>query len=301
VKSIHVIVPDLNRKSKLCGGLIAVIRHCYTIAGNLEKRMSFRRMLPFLLLNVLVSLAVVLAMLWWWDRREPETAVVEATVAAAIADNTVVNAPALPTVALQPDANAAANAADRPGVHVVQAGETLGAISLEYDVPVDAIMAANGMENANFLAVGQELVIPEPGAAVPTAEAEVEATAVAGSTDALPTPIPTEPAATGEAALAIARVISAGQLGVEAIEIVNNGSSEAALQNWTLSDQDGNSFSFGQITLYGDGAGITLHTAAGQDSATDIFWGRDAAVWQSGETVVLADATGTPQAEFQVP
>ncbi len=31
--------------------------------------MSFRRMLPFLLLNVLVSAVTVLAVLWWWDGR----------------------------------------------------------------------------------------------------------------------------------------------------------------------------------------------------------------------------------------
>ncbi len=261
--------------------------------------MSFRRMLPFLLLNVLVSLAVVLSMLWWWDRREPEPTAVEAALTAAVADDLVVDAPVLPTAALQPDANVAGDSAERPGVHVVQAGETLGQISLQYDVPVDAIMAANGMDNPNFLAVGQELAIPEEGAPLPAIEAE--ATVEADSPAALPSPIPTEPASAGEADLAIARVISAGQLGIEAIEIVNNGSSEATLQNWTLSDQDGNSFTFGQITLYGDGAGILLHTAAGQDSATDIFWGRDTSIWQRGETVVLYDAAGNPQAEFQVP
>jgi hypothetical protein len=260
--------------------------------------MSFRRMLPFLLLNVLVSLAVVLSILWWWDRREPEPAALAVAVSTAAAEATVAGAPALPTVTLQPDANvAAASAGDRPGIHVVQAGETLGQISLQYDVPVEAIMAANAMDNPNFLAVGQELTIPEEGAPLPT----VQATAVADTTDIQPTPLPTEPAPTGQAALAISRVLSAGDAGLEAIELVNNGTSEAALQGWTLRDQDGNTYTFGQITLYGDGAGITLHTSAGQDSATDIFWGRDAAVWQSGETVVLSDAAGTSQAEFQVP
>ena len=34
--------------------------------------MSYQRMLPFLLLNILVSAAVMLAILWWWDRRVPE-------------------------------------------------------------------------------------------------------------------------------------------------------------------------------------------------------------------------------------
>lgn len=260
--------------------------------------MSFRRMLPFLLLNVLVSLSVVLAMLWWWDRREPEPELAIAAVTAAQAEEVAAVGTAQPTpAALQPDANLPEAAPDRPDVHVVQAGETLGQISLQYDISVDALMAANGMDNPNFLAVGQELTIPADGAPLPTAVA----TAAADADSALPTPLPTEPASEGEAQLAIARIISVGQVGLEAVELVNNGSSEASLLNWTLSDQDGNSYTFKQITLYGGGAGITLHTATGQDSATDIFWGRDAAAWQSGDTVVLYDAAGTPQAEFQVP
>jgi LysM repeat protein len=259
--------------------------------------MSFRRMLPFLLLNVFVSLAVVLSVLWLWDRRQPEPEAVAAALTTAVAESPVVDAPVLSTPVLQPDANLAADAADRPDVHVVQAGETLGQISIQYDISVEAIMAANGMDNANFLAVGQELTIPQEGAPLPT----LEATAVAGAEAALPTPLPTEPPPEGEAQLAVARVIAAGQLGLEAVEVINNGSSQASLQGWTLSDGQGNSYTFSQVTLFGDGAGIMLHTATGQDGATDIFWGRDAAVWQSGDTVVLSDAAGTPQAEYQVP
>ena len=34
--------------------------------------MSYRRMLPFLLINIIVSATVVLAILWWWDGRNEE-------------------------------------------------------------------------------------------------------------------------------------------------------------------------------------------------------------------------------------
>ena len=163
-------------------------------------------------------------------------------------------------------------------MHVVQAGETLGQISIQYDISVEAIMAANGMDNANFLAVGQELTIPQEGAPLPT----VEATAVAGAEAALPTPLPTEPAPEGEAALSIARVIAAGQLGLEAVEVINNGSSQASLQNWTLSDGQGNDYTFNQVTLFGGGAGITLHTATDR-MAQPIFSG--AATPQCGRAV----------------
>ena len=47
-----------------------------------------------------------------------------------------------------------------PLIHWVVAGETLYAIALEYGVTVEAIVAANGLEDPNRLQVGQELVIP---------------------------------------------------------------------------------------------------------------------------------------------
>ena len=45
--------------------------------------------------------------------------------------------------------------------HVVQAGETLLGIALQYNTTTQAIMQANNLANPNLLRVGQELVIPE--------------------------------------------------------------------------------------------------------------------------------------------
>jgi LysM repeat protein len=45
--------------------------------------------------------------------------------------------------------------------HVVQPGETLLAIAVQYDTTTEAIMQANNLTDANYLRVGQELVIPE--------------------------------------------------------------------------------------------------------------------------------------------
>ncbi len=268
--------------------------------------MSLRRMLPFLLLNVLVSAAVMLAILWWWDGRgaEPEPMAVELpqeileeplpvnSGGTAVIDEAAVEEPGLET-----------SAEPGPGTHTVQAGDTLGQISLKYDVPVDEIMNANGMDNPNFLSVGQELIIPEAG--VPLSdpqEAEDSEALVEDSVGSeLPTPIPTEPAVEGEALLAIADVVSPGQPALEAIQIVNNGSREAALRDWKITDQLGNTYTFGQLTLFGDGAGILLHTGAGLDSATDLFWGLEETLWNSGDRVVLYDDAGTVQAEFLIP
>jgi len=73
------------------------------------------------------------------------------------------------------------------------------------------------------------------------------------------------------------------------------------MRNWKLTDQMGNTYTFGQLTLYGGGAGIYLHTGAGQDNATDLFWGREEALWKSGDRVVLYDDAGDVRAEFEIP
>lgn len=268
--------------------------------------MSFRRMLPFLLLNVLVSAAVMLAILWWWDGREAETEPVaaalpqesvEESLPANSGDTAVIDEAAVE------EPGSETSAEPGPGTHTVQAGDTLGQISLKYDIPVDDIMSANGMDNPNFLSVGQELIIPQPGAPLPepqeTEDSEEMVEEPAGGD--LPTPIPTEPAIEGESLLAIAEVISPGQPSLEAIQIVNNGSREATLHNWKITDQLGNTYTFGQLTLFGDGAGISLHTGAGLDSATDLFWGLEETLWNSGDRVVLYDDAGTVQAEFLIP
>lgn len=265
--------------------------------------MSFRRMLPFILVNILVSATVVLAILWWWEGRKEDTlAVISEVPEAAVVIPTEPANPALNEPEAQPEdvQTEGQEASSGLEVHVVGAGETLGQISIRYDVPMDELMAANGMDNPNFLFVGQELIIPGPGDVVAeeeTAETEPQETAVA----ALPTPIPTEPPAEGEALITIAEVIGPGDVPIEAVQIVNNGSSEMALKDWKLADQFGNFYTFGPITLFGDGAGILVHTTSGQDSATDLFWGHENSLWESGDMVILYDAAGAVQAEFQVP
>jgi lysozyme len=45
-------------------------------------------------------------------------------------------------------------------VHVVQSGDTLYGIAEQYGTDVEAIIAANGLTDADFLSLGQELQIP---------------------------------------------------------------------------------------------------------------------------------------------
>ncbi len=73
-------------------------------------------------------------------------------------------------------------------VHVVQTGDSLFRIALQYGTTVDAIVQANNLINANLIIVGQELVIPG-------------ATGTAAPAPAAPAPAaPAAPASTGTAA-----------------------------------------------------------------------------------------------------
>lgn len=258
--------------------------------------MSVRRMAPFILINIVVSATVVLLILFLWDSRTPEeeTAAVVATeplptvpVAAGLEGSTSVAAPATQA----PQENS-----DGQTVHIVQAGETLGIISQQYDVPVDDIMAANGISNPNFIQVNQELIIPIGG--LPTATPAPSPTA---TPELAPSPISTEPPVEGEAVIEISEVIGVGSLADEAVSIVNTGSRPIALLDWELSDEDDTVYTFGQVTLFGDGAAILVHTEVGQDGFSDLYWGLEQPVWESGETVTLTDAEGTVRVTYAIP
>jgi len=267
--------------------------------------MSFRRMLPFIFINIVVSATVVLAILWIWDgRKEDPLAAFDAAPEIPQALVPQDEAPAAESVPTEASAVAIAIPEEEgPEVHIVGAGETLGVISTRYDISIDEIMSANGMSNPNLLYIGQELIIPLAEIVEEAAEEAPEAVEVAevDDEDLLPTPIPTAPAGEGEVIIEIAEVIGPGQLPLEAVQIVNNGGREVKLSEWKLADQFGNYYTFSPFTLYGDGAGIMIHTAAGEDDATNLFWGEEESIWQSGEKVILYDADGTVQAEFSIP
>ncbi len=256
--------------------------------------MTLRRMLPFLFLNIIVSATVVMLILSWWDsQQEEETAVAAATEIAITAPAATMAAATILAVTDTPAPG------DDPAVYIVQSGDTLGSISTEFDVPLEDIMIANELTSADFIFVGQALVIPIGG--LPTATPEPPEPTLTPTPNIPPSPIPTEPLSIGEVDIQITEVIGLGQLTEEAVSVANLGSRAVALQGWTLSDAEGRVFTFGQVTLFGDGAAILIHTEAGQNGPSDQYWGQEQAVWASGETVTLKDAEGTVQAQYTIP
>lgn len=253
--------------------------------------MSLRRMLPFIVINIIVSASVVLLILYWWNGRQPATTIVSQATATAVSPNAPLSTP-------EPDIPPTETPEPTPDqvLHVVKGGDTLGNIATIYQVTIEDIMAANGMTDPNFLTVGEELIIPVGG--LPTATPIPTETPVSNIP---PTPIPTEPPAEGVVILSIDQVLGVGQLDAEQVRITNSGGAQVSLLGWELFDADGYVYTFGQFILFGDGASITIHTKEGQNTPTDLYWGRNAAVWRTGETVSLRDSEGTVQVTFKIP
>ncbi len=259
--------------------------------------MPIRRMLPFLLINVVVSAVVVLTILYFWDGRQTSSPTEEASVAnptlTPASANVVVETP----VFVPPTETPAAN--DGPTVHIVSAGDTLGIIAGIYDVTVEDIMEANGLTNPNILSVGQELVIPLDG--LPVEEEAVEETAVPEE-NVLPTPIPTAAIPEGDdIVVEITAVIGVGQLENEAVQIRNTGTDPVALLGWKLADLNGHVYTFGQATLFGNSVEILVHTPRGLNGATDFYWGLEEPIWEPGELVTLLDSEENIIATYEVP
>ena len=81
-------------------------------------------------------------------------------------------------------------------------------------------------------------------------------------------------------------VIGAGDLSSERVYLKRTGAGEISLEGWQILDKDGNLYTFPRFKLFEDGA-VYLYTRIGQSTSVELYWGLDASVWQSGETVVL--------------
>ncbi|MCB8984721.1 MAG: LysM peptidoglycan-binding domain-containing protein [Ardenticatenaceae bacterium] len=102
----------------------------------------------------------------------PATATAAPTAETAVSDEATPTATTAPTaVPSMPTEAPAATAAAGQVTHVVQPGENLFRIGLQYGISWVTLAQYNGLSNPNDIYVGQTLVIPPAGAAPPTATA----------------------------------------------------------------------------------------------------------------------------------
>ena len=234
--------------------------------------MQWKRLIFYILVNVVVSAITVYVVLTLWENRqqaelERVTTQVVLPEIVPTQDEPILEPTLIPTVALQ--------------VHEVRSGETLGDIAQEYDVTVDELLEINGLADADAIGAGQIIYIPEDVVILPTALPEVSENTVAGQIE-------------------IVSVVGIGDLGSERLIIGDAGGGKHSLAGWQIRDQDENVYTFPQAILYENGQ-IVVNTKAGVDNPLELFWGLAEPVWESGETVRLYDDSGQEQASFQVP
>jgi LysM repeat protein len=195
-------------------------------------------------------------------------------------------------------------------LHFVASGDTISGLAFRYDVPEEDIIEVNRLANPNFLQVGMELIIPVGGlpdvtatfTPAPTAtdtpipfdppSANMTATAAAEA-GATATPLPSPLPSAGELEIEVREVLGAGQIGEERVVILNVGERLADMQDWTLSDADGNVYRFSNYRLWAGGS-VTVHSGSGVDGSpsSNFYWGMAEAIWTVGEVVTLKDADG---------
>lgn len=100
--------------------------------------------------------------------------------------------------------------------------------------------------------------------------------------------------------MTIANVFGAGDLATERVRLECKGQSGVSLSGWQLTDGNGHTFTFPELTLYPGGA-VDLHTGPGRNDVVSLYWDLEQAVWSTGRTVKLLDNQGEVQSTFVIP
>jgi LysM repeat protein len=243
--------------------------------------MQLKRLVFFLLINVIVSALTTLIVLTIWDRshRTETVELANSTSEVIIPTATQVTTDPEPTISLQ--------------AYQVAAGETLGEIALDYDITVEELLDLNGLSDPDSIGAGTIIFVPALEGADPD---DLPDNSVAeGEAESENTPSPTN---TG--LVEIVAVIGAGDLASERVQLRGLGEMTLSLTRWRLHDEDSNEYTFPQITLFGNGA-VDIYSGAGVDTVVALFWNSNEAVWESSETVTLVDDAGNIQAIYTVP
>jgi LysM repeat protein len=227
---------------------------------------SWKRLLFYLTLNVVVSACTVLAVLFAWDQLSgPVPRGLLPKALSSFSSGATSTPPAVesgtPVVQVTPT--------EEYLIYQVAAGDTFESLAEKYGVGVDELIAVNGFKRSQPIGEGEVLRIP------------VHASG----------------------GVSIDSVIGAGDLDSERVLLKHSGEGELSLVGWRLEDGQGNIFifpQFPQLILYQGGA-VNVYTKAGTNTVVDLFWGMTQPVWESGDLVTLKDPQGEVRATYKVP
>ena len=207
-------------------------------------------------------------------------------------------APALPSETVDPGSPTPSTLS-----YKVEEGDTLGTIAGQFGVSIYDILAINDLQDPNNLYIGQVILVPTGPLPTLTRTFTPTPTLLPSST---PTPLWMHPPTASPSptlqtpVITIQSVLGVGDLETENVRITLTGGKELPLTDWHLEDSNHHIFVFPALELFPDGS-IQVNSRAGTNTATDLYWGLEMAIWESGETAQLYDETGVVQATFQVP
>ncbi|MCC6904247.1 MAG: lamin tail domain-containing protein [Anaerolineae bacterium] len=267
----------------------------------MKRQNPLNNLLILIALPAIVSLVVSLLVLWFWDARQPDEQVIMLPTYSGTAQSATGAEAAPEAQGVEDSADGSAVEAVSEGlveacqnpIHIVESGQTLGAISRSYNFTPEEVTAANLVVDATFnpdmLYVGQSIVIPMCG--IPTLEPTVASTETPVPPRVIPTPgaTATEPAG-GAVSVRIAGVVDPGDITREGVEIINR-SGPIDLEGWTLTNGGRLVFTFPAFRLFTQGS-VTVLTGVGQNSAVNLVWGRTQPVWEVGDVIFLYDPDG---------
>jgi LysM repeat protein len=256
--------------------------------------MRARRWTLFVGLNIVVSILTTLGVLMLKGELERVVVVTATPDATSLAAAPVALSTDATTEAVTHPTSAV------PAEYVVQPGDTLGAIALILDVPLENLLLVNGLTDDSIIQPGQTLVVPTGDVVTPTPPAP--SPTPLPPTPVTPTPFPTAtPTPPGPVQVRVQELLAPGELAREGVVIVNRGRT-VNLLGWTLGAAGGDAlYTFPRLTLAQE-VPVTIYTIAGDDSPQALHWGLDAAQWGESDTIIeLRDAEGDLIATYTVP
>ncbi len=254
--------------------------------------MRAKRLVYYLLLNVVVSAATMLVVLflWQWMNDGGNTPNLSGLFVAQTPTPVSLNEIIEPQDGAGDQINTPAL-----GSYVIEEGDTLEEIAATTGLTVDEILALNGLQSGDNLEPGSVILLPQNSGAQQISEPNT-ADDADGQENSEVSPAPQS----GDGMVTIDIVVAAGDLNEEYVEIRGSGDDPISLQNWSLQDENGNTFVFPEMTMYGSGS-IRIYTRVGNSNPLKLYWGQSSAIWESGESVTLLDDTGTVQSVYTVP
>ena len=157
-------------------------------------------------------------------------------------------------------------------------GDSLGAIADRFGVALADIMAANSLQNPDYVFSGQRLIIPPAGGVVATVA---------------PTSAPGQ-------GLRIGALETPGNLLSEAVSLINDSNLAINLQGWKLERVGGPAYEIGSVSVF-PGGSLWIHSRSGENTSVALFWGQAEPIWQSGAEARLVNPQGDVIATYSVP